>query len=99
MAEFNFAHDHVLRVRIGPGSATVNLTPGAGVHKLAITATVASVGLAEGLPIQLSGDLSMELTSAHRWLGPLQIKQLATRGFETTEQLTCGLSDSQLPRH
>ena len=38
----------------------------------------------------------MELTGAHRWLGPLHLKQLPTREFQTDEQLTCGLSDSQL---
>lgn len=97
MAEFNFAHGHTLRVSLGPnGNATVNLTPGAGLHRLAVTVTVTSIGLPEGLPIQLSGDLYMELTGAHRWLGPVHIKQLPTHGFETTEQLTCGLSDSQL---
>jgi len=96
MVDLNFSHGHTLRVSVGPGAATVNLSPGTGVHRLAVTVTVASVGLAEGLPIQLSGDLHMELNNANRWLGPLHIKQVATRGFTCTEQLTCGLSDSQL---
>jgi len=96
MADLNFTQGHALLVNAGPGAATVNLTAGAGLHRLAVTVTVASVGLVEGLPIQLSGDLYMELNNAQRWLGPLHLKHVATRGFKTTEQLTCSLSDSQL---
>lgn len=96
MVDLNFARDHALRVSAGSGTATVNLTPGTGVHRLAVTVTVTSVGLAEGLPIQLGGELYMELNHARRWLGPLHLKQVATRSFQTSEQLTCSLSDSQL---
>ncbi|MEV6831186.1 hypothetical protein [Amycolatopsis sp. NPDC051102] len=96
MVDLNFAQGRGLRVSAGPGNASVNLSPGAGVHRLAVTVTVATVGLAEGLPIQLSGELYAELNDANRWLGPLQPKQLATRGFQATEQLTCALSDGQL---
>jgi hypothetical protein len=57
---------------------------------------VRSVGLAKDLPIQLSGELYVDLSDANRWLGPLHIKQVTTRGFECQAQLTCSLSDSQL---
>jgi hypothetical protein len=97
MADLNFTHGKALRVSVGPGVATVNLTPGTGVHRLAVTVTVASAGLAKGLPIQLSGDLYANLhNGATRWLGPLHLKQVTTREFDCTEQLSCGLSDNQL---
>ncbi|MCU1682920.1 MAG: hypothetical protein JWQ81_3659 [Amycolatopsis sp.] len=96
MGDLNFSQGHTLQISVGPGAATVNLTPGTGVHRLAVTVTVASVGLEEGLPIQLSGDLHIELNNANRWLGPLHIKHVTTRGYTCTEQLTCSLSDSQL---
>lgn len=96
MVDLNFSRGNALRVSAGPGAATVNLAPGTGVHRLSVTVTVTSVGLAEGLPIQLSGEMWTELPNARRWLGPLHPKQVATRGFPCQEQLTCGLSDSQL---
>lgn len=89
--DLNFAHGHALQVSAGSGTATVNLTPGTGAHCLAVTVTLILVGLAEGLPIQLSGELYMELNDAHRWLGPLHLKQVATRSFQITEQLICSL--------
>lgn len=96
VTDLNFGRGRALRITVGPGAAIVSLTPGIGIHRLAIIVTVASIGLPEGLPTQLSGELYAGLSNAHRWLGPLHIKQLATRSFEGQEQLTCSLSDSQL---
>lgn len=96
MVDLNFSQGHALRVSAGQGSATVGLTPGAGVHRLAVTVTITSVGLADELPIQLGGELYAELPNARPWLGPLHVKPAVTRGFEYPEQLTCSLSDSQL---
>lgn len=96
MVDLSFAHGHALQTSAGPSNSSVSLTPGAGVHRLSIPVTMISVGLGEGLPIQLSGELYMQFENAHRWLGPLHLKQLATHCFQTIEQLTCTLNDGQL---
>jgi hypothetical protein len=55
-----------------------------------------TVGLPNDLPIQVQGDLYFELNNASRWLGPIVPKLVTTRSFTCSEQLACGVSDSQL---
>lgn len=96
VVDLSFSRESTLRVGLGPGAATVNLTPGAATHRLSVTVTVTSAGLADGLPIQLSGEIWAVFPSTRRWLGQLYPKHVITRSFPCPEQLTCGLSDSEL---